>query len=552
MFQKIIILEGEYEVNGPIVLDWMNNSGTDDNTLAIARGRITIEGEGFGTRIRNEATYNGPIFQVNSYYNTLKNLSIITNGNNTGILITPTSSLDPRNNIFENLYIGTADMVTASSTGSGSISNSPTIPSSNVRTGISIRERNGAVAREIAFNRFKNITFNGLQIGLELVANTRLNHNYFENLSFNKVTVGVDFINQGSVGPDAHSDNVFSNLKFTETPKLFRNIRGRHNAFNDIYAPEGTITILEQAQHTTLKNATIPKSAIQDAGRYTQLINLSDIENRNFNYTLGNTRTYGTPSDTQIKGKLKVTAAFEDGTSSIPTSSNISNYLRCDGQGFAYWSPLVPDQDARVWNQTATNKINMDYFGITNSLNSTEGLYFYPTGKVKIGSEITELDSNSLLVDGNVSFRVYNTRGTIPTYDDTWDTKFMVKDGRTIIGNSTENYLDQIATFDESHKLFVNGNMRIRNELRINQTALPWPDYVFEKNYKLMPLLEIEKHINKEGRLPNMPAAAEIEKTGVPLATIITKQHEKIEELTLHLIEIQKEIEVLKEKQKNK
>lgn len=105
-FQRIIILEGDYEVNGSIIIDKLNGS-------EVGKGNITIEGEGFGTRIKNAATYtSGNIFEVRSYFNTIKNLSIISNNANTCLAITTANStVDPRNNVFENLYIGVQTMV---------------------------------------------------------------------------------------------------------------------------------------------------------------------------------------------------------------------------------------------------------------------------------------------------------------------------------------------------------------------------------------------------------------------------------------------------------
>ena len=57
-FQRIIILEGDYEVNGSIIIDKLNGSEA-------GKGSITIEGEGFGTRIKNATTYTtGAICEV--------------------------------------------------------------------------------------------------------------------------------------------------------------------------------------------------------------------------------------------------------------------------------------------------------------------------------------------------------------------------------------------------------------------------------------------------------------------------------------------------------
>ena len=73
-----------------------------------------------------------------------------------------------------------------------------------------------------------------------------------------------------------------------------------------------------------------------------------------------------------------------------------------------------------------------------------------------------------------------------------------------------------------------------------------WPDYVFSKDYKLMPLNKVEEFINKNSHLPNIPTTQEIKTGGLNTGLILSKQMEKIEELTLYLIDLKKEIELLK------
>lgn len=70
-----------------------------------------------------------------------------------------------------------------------------------------------------------------------------------------------------------------------------------------------------------------------------------------------------------------------------------------------------------------------------------------------------------------------------------------------------------------------------------------WPDYVFAKNYKLPSLKETEKHIKEKGHLPGIPVATEAKDNGIDLGNMNAKLLQKIEELTLHLIEMKKEIE---------
>ena len=76
----------------------------------------------------------------------------------------------------------------------------------------------------------------------------------------------------------------------------------------------------------------------------------------------------------------------------------------------------------------------------------------------------------------------------------------------------------------------------------------PFPDYVFESNYKLMPINELEMYIVTNKHLPNMPAAKDVEENGADLGEINRLLVEKIEELTLYIIEQDKRIQKLEYK----
>jgi len=77
--------------------------------------------------------------------------------------------------------------------------------------------------------------------------------------------------------------------------------------------------------------------------------------------------------------------------------------------------------------------------------------------------------------------------------------------------------------------------------IEIDET--PWPDYVFEEHYELMPLSELEAYITQNKHLPDIPTANEIKQNGLSLAEINAKLVKKIEELTLYIIELNKKIE---------
>jgi len=73
-----------------------------------------------------------------------------------------------------------------------------------------------------------------------------------------------------------------------------------------------------------------------------------------------------------------------------------------------------------------------------------------------------------------------------------------------------------------------------------------WPDFVFEKDYSLPKLKGIENFITKEKHLPGVPTAKEVNEKGVDLLEINKILFQKIEEMTLHLIRLEKEVELIK------
>ncbi|MBK8699340.1 MAG: SusF/SusE family outer membrane protein [Saprospiraceae bacterium] len=102
------------------------------------------------------------------------------------------------------------------------------------------------------------------------------------------------------------------------------------------------------------------------------------------------------------------------------------------------------------------------------------------------------------------------------------------------------------AVVPSGYKVAVDGKI-IAEEMRI-QNSTAWPDYVFEKEYPLMPLEELAKDIAKNKHLPGVPSAAEIEDKGIIVGELQSVLLKKIEELTLYIIELKKEVTELKSK----
>lgn len=82
------------------------------------------------------------------------------------------------------------------------------------------------------------------------------------------------------------------------------------------------------------------------------------------------------------------------------------------------------------------------------------------------------------------------------------------------------------------------------------KTENQWSDKVFEKEYKLLKINQVEKYIQANGHLPNVLSASEVVKEGVGMDVMVSKLLEKVEELTLYVIQQQKEINGLKKRVK--
>lgn len=93
------------------------------------------------------------------------------------------------------------------------------------------------------------------------------------------------------------------------------------------------------------------------------------------------------------------------------------------------------------------------------------------------------------------------------------------------------------------YKLVVGGRI-LAEEVRI-KLIKDWADYVFQPDYRLTSLPEVESFIQQHRHLPDMPSSVEVEQAGVSLGEMQSKLLRKVEELTLHMIKQHKTIETL-------
>lgn len=95
----------------------------------------------------------------------------------------------------------------------------------------------------------------------------------------------------------------------------------------------------------------------------------------------------------------------------------------------------------------------------------------------------------------------------------------------------------------ETFRVESNGMVRAR---KVKVDSETWADYVFDENYKLLPLNELEIFLKLNKHLPSIPSEQQVKEEGIDVTEMNVKMMEKIEELTLYLIQQNKEIEKLK------
>ena len=101
-----------------------------------------------------------------------------------------------------------------------------------------------------------------------------------------------------------------------------------------------------------------------------------------------------------------------------------------------------------------------------------------------------------------------------------------------------------IGTTSPQSKLAVKGTITAQ-EIKVVDTS-GWADYVFDEDYKLPSLESVEAFIKEKKHLPDIPPAEQIQNDGIAVSEILSKQMQKIEELTLYLIELKKDNEELR------
>jgi hypothetical protein len=169
------------------------------------------------------------------------------------------------------------------------------------------------------------------------------------------------------------------------------------------------------------------------------------------------------------------------------------------------------------------------------------------TGYVGIGStsplNVFQIGNNPSGFSGN-DFVFSNGNGALAMHNDVSNTYFWGKKDISIRPNgamaiyATTSGNVGIGTALVDSRLTVNGKIKAEEI----QVVVDVPaDYVFTPEYKLMDLSEVSKYIDDNKHLPNVPSAKELKERGWNVGEMNNKLLEKVEELTLYLIDLKNE-----------
>ncbi len=252
-------------------------------------------------------------------------------------------------------------------------------------------------------------------------------------------------------------------------------------------------------------------------------------------------------------GKFQRTAGIRAIVTDAPTNSSLSSRLVFLTGGSALAERLTILENGFVGINTPTPSVHLHVEGDAFiSGNLTVGGNFKVTGDLEAGRDV--LAGRDVKAERNLEAKQdvkaganvtagenITAAGDLVAGDDlTVENDLFVKNGKVGIGVDPNS----ASATPGSHRLYIGGSM-IAEEVKVELRAT-WPDYVFEPDFKLTPLPAIETFIKNHKHLPNIPSAAEVAQNGLPLGETQRLMMEKIEELYLHLIELEKQVKALK------
>lgn len=382
----------------------------------------------------------------------------------------------------------------------------------------------------------------------------------------------------------------------------------KFNAPNMQFYPTGQVAVngaFKATGNVTLSGLAGSSSKVLTVGTNGQL---SSVEYSTFNDNLGNHTAEqninlngkkivnGTSTTKGIfvstEGKVRIGTGFTvpsnalevDGTT-VSSNLTVLNNLKIVslesptqkvltvGTGGQVFSTDVSTFADNLGNHTATKNINLAGHKIVNGNPGAGGIYVSETGFVGINNmlplqKLHVLDGN-ILISRSTPRELGSANGCLYFGDivsanepyGRWGVEYVSSEEEgyglnfwkpCVTGQPLENgclFLANnsnvgIGTTNPAQRLTVNGKILAR-EVIVSNDIRTWPDYVFAPGYEMMSLTELEAYVNEHHHLPDVPSAEEVEEQGIGLGEMNAILLQKVEEMTLRMIEMEKRIHEL-------